>query len=345
MDTKSRGCVAIKPCCVLLAAALFCAGCKSPPINPFLASRDREKAAEDETAAEAARDLASEVQAAFNATAAQAKQAATDTLADATDRGRAVGAQAVDTAQGVARDASTTVQVQAIESMAAWPIEQAGPMLLLAIAEGSPAARRAAARQLSERWPPAADFPIDAVAERRAAALQELRNLWVVQYGEINDAVVAAKARAQQVVDDTQQVVSDVQQVAHEVREVARTAAEGARQVQEAAAALRQANLPEVARRQATATLEQLAQDANLEVRLRAARAIGELADPAFLPVLMGMLADQVEVQREALASLALVAGGDVAAGPDGGSYSTDERIHRWQLWYQEHPQAHTTRR
>jgi F0F1-type ATP synthase membrane subunit b/b' len=349
MDTKSRGCVAtlvaIKPCCVLLVAAMLCAGCKSPPVNPFLARRDREKVAEDETAADAARDLASEVQAAFNATAAQAKQAASDTLADAADRGREVGAHAVDSAQAVARDASTTVQVQAIESMAAWPIEQAGPMLLLAIAEGGPAARRAAAKQLSERWPPAADFPVDAVAERRATALQELRNMWVVQYGEINDAVVAAKARAQQVIGDTQQVVSDVQQVSHEVREVARTAADGVRAAQEAAAALRQANLPEVARRQATATLEQLAQDANLEVRMRVARTIGELADPAFLPVLMGMLADQVEVQREALASLALVVGGDVAAGPDGASFSTDEKIHRWQLWYQEHPQQHSTRR
>ena len=166
-----------------------------------------------------------------------------------------------------------------------------------------------------------------------------------MQYGEINDAVVAAKARAQQVVNDTQQVVDDVQQVAHEAREVARTAADGARQVQQAAAALRQANLPEVARRQATATLEQLAQDADLEVRMRVARAIGELADPAFLPVLMGMLADQVEVQREALASLALVAGGDIAVGPDGATLSTDEKIHRWQLWYQEHPGQHTTRR
>ena len=136
-----------------------------------------------------------------------------------------------------------------------------------------------------------------------------------------------------------------MQQVAHQAREVARTAADGARQVQQAAAALRQANLPEVARRQATATLEQLAQDADLEVRMRVARAIGELADPAFLPVLMGMLADQVEVQREALASLALVAGGDTAVGPDGASLSTDEKIHRWQLWYQEHPGQHTTRR
>ena len=71
---------------------------------------------------------------------------------------------------------------------------------------------------------------------------------------------------------------------------------------------------------------------------------MGELADPAFLPVLMGMLADQVEVQREALASLALVVGRDAAAGPEGAAYSTDEKVHRWQLWYQEHPQQHGTR-
>ena len=146
MDTKSHGCVAtfvaLRPCCVLLSAAMFFTGCKSPPVNPFLASRDRDKAVEDETAAEAAKDLASEVQAAFNATAAEARKAATDTVASAAERGRDVGAHAVETAEAVARETTNTVQVQAIDSMAAWPIEQAGPMLLLAIAEGGPAARR-----------------------------------------------------------------------------------------------------------------------------------------------------------------------------------------------------------
>ena len=348
MDTKSPACAAefsaAKRCSIVLVLAILCGGCKSPPQNPFLRADKQKEASADDPATKTAQELADEVEAAFGATARDVREAAAETLADATDRGRKVGAQAAATAQNVATAAQATVQVQAIESLATWPLEQAGPLLLLAIAEGGPVARRAAARQLAERWPAAADFPVEAAAQDRAAAWAELRKLWVGQYGEINDAVIAAKAHAQQVLDETQEVVADAQQVVKDARQVARSAADGAQAVQDLVASLRQANLPEVARREASATLERLAQDAHWEVRRRVARAMGEIADPAFLPVLMAMLADQVEVQREALASLALVVDGDADAPRDAASQSTEEQIHRWQLWYQEHPNARTAR-
>lgn len=330
---------------VALTLALLCVGCKSPPSNPFLARHQRDEAAAQDSAPAAAKELADEVEAAFDATAQQARQAVDQTLTDGVDRARQVGAHAVDASQTAASEASSTVQLRAIESLAAWPIEQAGPMLLLAIAEGGTVTRRAAAKQLAERWPPAADFPVDAAGQNRATALAELRKLWTRQYGEINDVVVAAKAHAQQVLDDTQQVVSDARQVAYDAEQVVKTAAEGTRQVQDLVASLKQANLPEVARREAVATLERLALDANWEIRARVARAMGELADPAFLPVLMNMLADQVEVQREALASLSRVVGDDAIGQRAGMAPSTDEQVRRWQLWYQEHPRGREARR
>jgi HEAT repeat protein len=349
MDTKSHAWAArisAARCFFLaLAVAVVCGGCKTPPKNPFLARHRHEQPPLDEAAAKTAKELADEVEAAFSATASDVRQAAEQTLNDAAERGREVGEHAVAAAQNVATQASATVQTQAIDSLATWPIEQAGPLLLLAIAEGGPTVRRAAARQLAERWPPAAGFSVDSIGQGRAAALAELRNLWVKQYGEINDAVVTAKAHAQQVLDETQQVVADARQVVADARQVAHTAAEGARQVEEVVTSLKQANLPEAARREAVAILYRLAMDARIEVRLRVARAMGELADPAYLPVLMSMLADQVEVQREALASLALVVGSDVTAEGGGAPKSQDERVRRWQLWYQEHPQGGTARR
>jgi HEAT repeat protein len=150
--------------------------------------------------------------------------------------------------------------------------------------------------------------------------------------------VVRAKADAQEILDDAAQVVDDATQIATEARQVAVNAGAAAEQIQDMVVSLKQADLPQAARREGTAMLERLAMDASAETRARAARAMGEVADPTFLPVLMGMLADQIEVQREALASLALVVGSDVTADRQNPPGTTDERVHRWQLWYQEHP-------
>jgi hypothetical protein len=339
MDTPShasRADRASRVFAVALAGLLLCAGCKSQPTNPFLARH--EEPPPDENVAKTGKELAAEVEAAMSGTAKLAHDAAVQTAADATARGQAVAKAAADSAENLATQASATVQVQAIDGLATWPIEQAGPVLLLALAEGPPLSRRAAAKQLAERWPPARQFAADAAQSERQAMLVALRAEWVQQYGEINDAVVRAKAGAQEVLDDAQQVVDDANQVAAEARQVAVNAGAAAQQIQDMVVSLKQSDLPQATRREGTAMLERLAMDASAGTRARAARAMGEVADPAFLPELMGMLADQVEVQREALASLALVVGSDVTADRQNPPGTTDERVHRWQLWYQEHP-------
>lgn len=333
--SAGRGCLA------LVAVLLACAGCKTPPTNPFLNKPQSDVVAtDDDTATKTAEELAAEVQAAFKTTADQARLAATQTVSDAAERGRQVAASASANASEVAQNAGALAQVRAVEAMADWPIERAGPLLLVTIAEGSPIARRAAANQLAERWPPAVGFPVESAAASRAAAMGELRNLWVKQYGEINDAVVQAQAQAQQVVDQVNETVDGARQVAYEVKETAQAARDSARELQAVAVALKQANLPEAARRGATAQLEQFAQDANTEVRAQTAQAIGQISDKTLVPLLMSMLNDQMAVQQAALDSLTRLHGQDIAAS----EHTTEDKVRRWQLWYQENPQYRTTR-
>jgi HEAT repeat protein len=84
-----------------------------------------------------------------------------------------------------------------------------------------------------------------------------------------------------------------------------------------------------------TAALERLALDADQEIRLRAAQAMGEIADPLFLPALVAMLGDQPAVRSAAMASLARVAGRDVTHQP-GSTLSDEDKARRWQRWYAE---------
>jgi HEAT repeat protein len=111
-------------------------------------------------------------------------------------------------------------------------------------------------------------------------------------------------------------------------------------EVQRAMSALRDADLPQAARRQASEGLERLARDADVAVRVRAAQAMGEVADPVFLPALMALLSDVAEVQQAAMASLTLITGGDVTAREGGRAVSDEERIRMWQLWYRERQDA-----
>ncbi len=182
----------------------------------------------------AAAGMRDEVEAAAKDTSQHVRLAVAQTLGQAAQEGRQVAAQSVATAHDLTRDASAEVQRQAVASLAAWPIEQAGPVLLLAMAEGGYTARKESARQLAERWPAAAGFPVDAVAERRGAALAELKKSWSQQYGEINDAVAAAKIETQSLITLSEERI---------------------REVQNLVAALKQANLPEAVRRAALTTL------------------------------------------------------------------------------------------
>ena len=82
-----------------------------------------------------------------------------------------------------------------------------------------------------------------------------------------------------------------------------------------------------------------MALDTDTEVRLRAAAAMGEIANPAFLPALVAMLGDAAEVRQAAMASLARIAGNDVGSAPvtekpDGEPPTDEQRAQRWRLWY-----------
>jgi hypothetical protein len=346
MDTMSSARAAeffaARGCLALLMSLVALAGCKTPPTNPFLNKPEPDAVAtDDDTATKTAEELAAEVQAAFKTTADQARLAATQTVSDAAERGRQVAVGAAANAGDAAQNASALAQVRAVEAMADWPIERAGPLLMVTIAEGNPAASRAAARQLAERWPPAAGLDLNAAATSRAAAVAELRKAWVQQYGEINDAVAQAQAQAQQVADQVNETVEGARQVAYEVQETAQAARESARELQAVAVALKQANLPDAARRGAQAQLEQFAQDANAEVRAQTAQAIGQISDETLIPLLVTMLNDQRQVQQAALDSLTRLHGQDIAAAET----TTEDKVRRWQLWYQENPQYRTTRK
>jgi HEAT repeat protein len=135
--------------------------------------------------------------------------------------------------------------------------------------------------------------------------------------------------------ESVRQASAQVDAVVDEANAVAGAASARAREIQQLAASLREANLPEAARRQAVASLERLAADASAEVRVRAAEAMGEAADPKFLPALMALLSDEPDVQVAAMAALVQIAGTDVAAA-DGRSQTNDDRVRAWQLWYRD---------
>ncbi|HVA49429.1 MAG TPA: HEAT repeat domain-containing protein [Pirellulales bacterium] len=80
-------------------------------------------------------------------------------------------------------DASIEVEKEVLATLAKWPLEVAGPVLLEAMGGNAYMARKSAAAQLAERWPPAREFTADAPGERRTAALSQLRQQWSGQFG------------------------------------------------------------------------------------------------------------------------------------------------------------------
>ncbi len=330
--------------CLALAAGLT--GCRTNPTNPFLArnldphhddARDtgaeeapladslarlqqRGKQFHDATAqaTDAARGLGDDARAVAQDATAEVQASATEAFNEAEARGRQMAA-----------NASTQVQLDAIASLEELPLEQAGPILLVAMSRGGPVARRAASEQLARRWPPAASYPADVAGAEQQRALTELHDRWIDQYGQIDEAVADAQAQAQRIVDRAGQVVdgataavNDAQQQIDDMRQIVTS--------------LHNANLPGAARQRLATSLERAAGDANATVRAQAARAMGEVGDPIFLPALMALLGDQPEVQDMALASLPQVAGRDVIAGEQGRTMSNEEKSRLWQLWYSE---------
>ena len=96
-------------------------------------------------------------------------------------------ADMVPLAQHLLRDSSAMVQRQAVESLASWPIGQAGPLLLLAMEQSSVLARSAASTQLAKRWPAAEGFSVNRPAAERSAALALLRQKWEAAYGALSE--------------------------------------------------------------------------------------------------------------------------------------------------------------
>lgn len=100
------------------------------------------------------------------------RQAAADAIALWSD------ADGAALARRLVKDGSTEVQKQMVASLEKWPIDAAGPVLLAAMEDGGYATRKAAAAQLTERWPAGAEFSVDAPPERRAEMLISLRKTW-----------------------------------------------------------------------------------------------------------------------------------------------------------------------
>ena len=344
-----------------LLAALTLAGCRNSPTNPFLAadalaeaesgdpsveggdplaeslarlkSRREQFQESAATTADAAKGLGNEAQSIAQDTISDTRQALAQSLDQAEGRGKQLVYDAAAGAQETARQASTNAQLDAIASLEDLPLEQAGPLLMVAISKGTPTSQRAAAEQLSRRWPAAASLPADLAAERRAAAMAELQRRWAEQYGQVDDAIMTAKAEAARVVDGASQAVDDA-------RGVVESANQQVQDVQQLVVAYREADLPASARQELAKSLEQLAASADTQVRIRAAQAMGETGDPAFLPALLSMLNDQPQVQASTLASLQQVTGRDIAARADGKPVSDEEKVQAWQLWYREQQDA-----
>ncbi|MCC6125425.1 MAG: HEAT repeat domain-containing protein [Pirellulales bacterium] len=86
--------------------------------------------------------------------------------------------------------------------------------------------------------------------------------------------------------------------------------------------------------------LERLAHSGDPLIRARAARAMGEFPDPAFLPILIHLLSDKADVSRSALMSLPQVAGEDISQPAGQPPASTAERISRWKRWFEREGSA-----
>lgn len=122
------------------------------------------------------------------------RQAVADSLKQLQQDVREINSETKALAHQLIRDASSEVQRRAVESLRTWPLEQAGPALLLAMDEGAYSTRKLAAEQLAGRWPAAKTYYADGTDERRAEQLNALRNQWEAEFGKLDELVVRAAA-------------------------------------------------------------------------------------------------------------------------------------------------------
>ena len=360
MVTPQRWVARILSGCSLLSCVLIAllSGCRNQPMNPFLARenpsfeedfenpnselenpladsldrlRQRGEEFRDATAmaSDAAQGLQQDSRQVARDAVAESRVALATTLDMAKQEGAQFAADAADAAGATVRQASIEAQLRTVESLEDMPLEQAGPILLLTMSQGPPAAQRAAADQLARRWPPAASYHGDLAAERRAAMIAQLRSEWSQQFGEINEAVAQAKLEAARTVDNAGQLVD-------EATGVVQAANQQLRDMQQIVQAYHQADVPAAAREELARSLEKISTDADARVRIEAAQAMGDTGDPVFLPALMTLLNDRPEVQQATLESLERMAGRDIAERADGKPVSNEEKARAWQLWYRD---------
>jgi len=338
---------------LLTVAALTLVGCRTNPTNPFLEAdagydnpdksgdplaasldklKNRTKGLKESAAqtADSAQQLRDDATAIASDTASDVRQVAAASLDDAKAQGKQL---AFDAAIGVtesAKAAANGAQLEAINSLEELPLEQAGPVLLVAMSRGTPAMQKAAAEQLARRWPPAAGYSASELAQQqRDAAVAQLQQRWAEQYGRVDEAVAAAQLQAAGAIDKVTEVVDSAQSAVDAARSQVQD-------VQRLLTAYQQSDLPATARQELAKSLEQLSTSADTAVRIQAAQAMGQTGDPAFMPALMTMLNDGTEVQAAAIASLERTTGRDVAKTADGRAITTEERARAWQLWYRE---------
>ncbi len=97
------------------------------------------------------------------------------------------GHEASRAARTLLDDASPEVHRELLASVGRWPVEQAGPILLDAMAKDSFSCRKAAAHQLAAQWPQAASFPADGPPERRRVELQRLAKAFREQFPMVEE--------------------------------------------------------------------------------------------------------------------------------------------------------------
>ena len=91
-------------------------------------------------------------------------------------------------------DPSVEVERRVLASVAAWPLELAGPIFLEAMGKTALVTRKAAAEELAQRWPAASDFSSDSLPERRAESLQQLKARFGREFGLVDPVTLASHA-------------------------------------------------------------------------------------------------------------------------------------------------------
>ena len=200
-------------------------------------------------------------------------------------------------ARQLIEDPSSAVRRETIASVAEWPREQAGPILLAALDKAGYATRKKAAEQLAAFWPAAAEFPVDGPAERRAEVLTRLQRRLRDEIGRAGPEVPAAGAVEPAIPSVSPQTIAYVEGLVR---------------------ALSDPGVPEPARRQSiallktlgpelVAALEQLAVDRGVGLPEALYRDVLPECAPIFR-ALDGLASEDVAVRRRAAQELAKLA-------------------------------------